>query len=275
MPDPSRPTLVVAPLTCQSGGTIEVFLEPFLPIAAHRLWPEPGQRRADSPWSRHGLSRGRGATGGTATAPEEADCARRSGRPMIVRGRRTVAVVASMGVYDEDAVGPRSSWSRVCRAGRQPQTLQSARDLLADAGTDRRPARTGKGAGRNRHFGQFSPEEIAVSILAEIISRRSRYRSRRRRVQQRPATSSLRSTLSVAWRSRSPEPTTSLDYHGRALFLLLSGLPAVVPERDPGEVSAGGVTSGRRSTATIHAYPRRFHVSVRATIARDPIPSLH
>ena len=30
-PDPSRPSLIVAPLTCQSGGTLEVFLEPFLP----------------------------------------------------------------------------------------------------------------------------------------------------------------------------------------------------------------------------------------------------
>ncbi len=175
MPDQTRPTLVVAPLTCQSGGTIEVFLEPFLPSLQLIVF---GQSPVSDALIRLGHVMGYYVVavrpGGTATAPEEADNVLDDLHvEEIVRGRQTVAVVASMGVYDEDAVASalRAGVGYVALVASRKR-YQSARDLLADAGTSEALLERIK-APAGLDISASSPEEIAVSILAEIISRRS------------------------------------------------------------------------------------------------------
>ena len=89
----------------------------------------------------------------------------------IAAGRQSVAVVASMGVYDEDAVVARSSRSGFV-------ALVASRDVFkpcaicspAQGYLKRCSMRIKAPAGLD--ISASSPEEIAVSILAEIISRR-------------------------------------------------------------------------------------------------------
>ncbi len=175
VPDPSRPSVIVAPLTCQSGGTVEVFLEPFLPSLQLVVF---GQSPVSDALIRLGHVMGyhvvAARPGSTGSAPDEADLVLDDlNVEMIATGRQTVAIVASMGVYDEDAV------ASALRAGAGYVALvaslkrfQSARELLADSGIsndllDRVKAPAGL------DISASTPEEIAVSILAEIIARRS------------------------------------------------------------------------------------------------------
>lgn len=172
---PPRPDVIVAPMTCQSGGSLEVFLEPFLPPlhlivvgdspvadALIRLGHVMGYRvtaaRPDSP----------------ETAPSEADRVL-DGLDFggVVASGRSVAVIASMGVYDEEAV------EQALRAGvgyvalvASNRRFDALRDtLLADGITTEQLERVKAPAGID--IAASAPEEIAVSILAEIIARRS------------------------------------------------------------------------------------------------------
>lgn len=173
--DPNRPSLVVAPLTCQSGGTIEVFLEPFLPALQLIVF---GQSPVADALIRLGHVMGyrvvAARPGSLESAPNEADLAvdDLDIRSLTAR-RQTVAVVASMGVYDEDAI------AAALRAGAgfvalvaSRKRFQSARELLAGAGISEELLDRVK-APAGLDISASSPEEIAISILAEVIARRS------------------------------------------------------------------------------------------------------
>ncbi len=174
-PDPSRPSVVVAPLTCQSGGTLEVFLEPFLPAMQLIVY---GQSPVSDALIRLGHVMGyrviAARPGSVDTAPPEADLTL-DGLDVrsTVAGRRSVAVIASMGVYDEDAMASAlAAGVGFVSLVASRKRFQSARDLLAGSGLsgellDRVKAPAGL------DISASTPEEIAVSILAEIISRRS------------------------------------------------------------------------------------------------------
>lgn len=173
--DPSRPSVVVAPLTCQSGGTVEVFLEPFLPSLQLIVF---GQSPVSDALVRLGHVMGyrvvAARPGSIETVPGEVDLAL-DGLEVgaITAGRRTVAVVASMGIYDEDAI------AAALRAGvgfvalvASRKRFQSARALLAGSGlADELLDRVKAPAGLD--ISASTPEEIAVSILAEIIERKA------------------------------------------------------------------------------------------------------
>ena len=173
--DPSRPSLIVAPLTCQSGGSIEVFLEPFLPALQLIVY---GHSPVSDALIRLGHVMGyhvvAARPGAVDTAPFEADLVLDDlDVSSIVAGRRSVAVVASMGVYDEDAIAAAlAAGVGFVSLVASRKRFQSARDLLAGAGlTDELLDRVKAPAGHD--ISASTPEEIAVSILAEIISRRS------------------------------------------------------------------------------------------------------
>lgn len=175
MPDPSRPSLVVAPLTCQSGGALEVFLEPLLPNLQLIVF---GQSPVSDALIRLGHVMGyrvvAARPGATASVPVEAD---ESIDGLDVRAlsaaRRSVAVVASMGVYDEDAVAS----ALEARIGfvalvASRKRFAATRELLAGSGfSDEMLDRVKAPAGLD--ISASSPEEIAISVLAEIIERRS------------------------------------------------------------------------------------------------------
>ena len=173
--DLSRPTLIVAPLVCQSGGTIEVFLEPFLPSLQLVVF---GQSPVSDALIRLGHVMGyrviAARPGNVDSVPPEADLELDTlDITAISSGRQTVAVVASMGIYDEDAV------SAALQAGvafvslvASRRRFESARSLLTGSGVSEELLDRVKGpAGLD--ISASAPEEIAISILAEIIALRS------------------------------------------------------------------------------------------------------
>lgn len=173
-PDPSRPSLVVVPLTCQSGGTLEVFLEPILPALQLIVY---GHSPVSDALIRLGHVMGyrvvAARPGNVDTTPPEADLVL-DGLDVraTVAGRRSVTVVASMGVYDEDAIASAlDAGVGFVSLVASRRRFQSVRDLLSGSGISNELLdRVKAPAGLDISAG--SPEEIAVSILAEIISRR-------------------------------------------------------------------------------------------------------
>ncbi len=173
-PDPSRPSLVVAPLTCQSGGALEVFLEPLLPALQLIVF---GQSPVCDALLRLGHVMGyrvvAARPGAVSTVPLEADV---SIDDLDVRAlaadRRSVAVVASMGVYDEDAVvAALEAGIGFVALVASRKRFAATRALLVGTGQSEEMLDRVK-APAGLDISASSPEEIAVSILAEIIERR-------------------------------------------------------------------------------------------------------
>lgn len=174
-PAGDRRDVVVVPMTCHSGGALEIFLEPFLPPLQLVVFGESPVAQA--------LIRLGQAMGYRVVAVRPGA----SGLPVpgadvtlatleldgLLHGRQTVAVVATMGMYDEEAV------ERALRAGsafialvasrRRFEVVRSA--LEASGLSPDLLARVKAPAGLD--IGATEPEEIAVSILAEIIAHKS------------------------------------------------------------------------------------------------------
>ena len=168
----SRPGVVVAPMTCHSGGTLEIFLEPFRPPL--RLLVVGESPVADA-LVRLGHVLGYRVIavrpGAAGTAPPEAYEVRdtldlASGGA----GGQAAAVAATMGLYDEDAV------EHALQAGIGYVALVASRRradsvtafLQASGVSDELLARVKAPAGLD--IAAEAPEEIALSILAEIIA---------------------------------------------------------------------------------------------------------
>jgi len=182
-PDPgqaARPGVTALPITCHSGGTIEIFLEPVLPAPRLRVF-------GGSPVARAVAAIGQAA--GYATehlADGAADAAARAAAPVPL-----FAVVATMGDFDEDAIeaaiAARPAYLGVVASRRRFAELREA--LLARgvpaAALDaiRNPAGLDLGAHR--------PEEVAISIFAEIVQ--------------------LRPAAAVAAEAPPPAPTRAVD----------------------------------------------------------------
>jgi len=176
-PDPkkeSRPGVLVFPMTCHSGGTVEIYLEPVLP--AERLLVF-----GVSPVARAIARQGKAMGFAVDAADPEAD---RRAFPDADRvltdlgaiapggSAKTWAVVATMGERDEEALAAAlraapAYLGVVASAKRYAQIRDElvARGTPADAlAAVRSPA--------GLDIGARTPEEIAVSILAEIVQRR-------------------------------------------------------------------------------------------------------
>ena len=160
--DERRPGVAYFPMTCHSGGIVEIYLEPVLPAPRLAVF-------GDSPTARALASLGK-AMGYSvqvqATGPvDDAAAGASSGQPCF-------AVVASMGEGDEEAIRAalalRPAYLGVVASARR---FAQVRDRLLARGTAaaalaaiRSPAGVAIGA--------QTPEEIAVSVLAEIVARR-------------------------------------------------------------------------------------------------------
>jgi xanthine dehydrogenase accessory factor len=168
-PDPEaerRPGVAVFPMTCHSGGSVEIYLDPILPATRLLIF-------GASPIARALATLGR-AMGWSVSARMDgaADEAAPAAADPAARGARSYAVVATMGDRDEEAIRAalalRPAYLGVVASARRFAEVRAS--LLAQgvaaAALDsiRSPAGVAIGA--------QEPAEIAVSVLAEIVALR-------------------------------------------------------------------------------------------------------
>ena len=158
--DPARTEGIVHyPMTCHSGGTLEIYVEPFLPKAQLVLV-------GHGPVIETLATLARSAGYDVATLPGEAVAA---GLRELTLGPDSSVVVATHGELDEDALTqvlatPAGYISLVAshkRAASVMATLHHRGAPQEHLGRLKAPA--------GLDIGAVTPEEIAVSILAEII----------------------------------------------------------------------------------------------------------
>jgi len=165
-----RPDAIVYPMTCHSGGTVEIYLEPQLPAALLLLY-------GDSPVS-HALAAMGEQAGYRVRLLDEPDSRERLEADMGDQAR-LYAVVATLGEWDMEAV------EDALRAGSHyvgliasPRRSDEMRRLLLAREWDEDELRPLVGpAGLD--IGAREPAEIAISILAELIQRRAEHARKR------------------------------------------------------------------------------------------------
>jgi xanthine dehydrogenase accessory factor len=160
-PDPERhlaPGVTALPMACQSGGSVDIYLEPVLPAPRLLLFGE-------SPCARALAKLGEVMGYAVELLPQPAD-------PIAARGGRVFAVVATMGESDEDSV--------VAALTAQPAYLgvvasrkrfADMRETLLSRGVEAEKLdRIHNPAGLD--IGARLPEEVALSIFAQIVQLR-------------------------------------------------------------------------------------------------------
>jgi xanthine dehydrogenase accessory factor len=181
-PDDSAPAprdgVVVAPVTCASGGTVEVFVEPRLPLA-HLV------AVGRSPLV-EALAAIASSVGFDVCVVERDDVdAARFGAARVVPeldlgkagvGADSFVVVATMGRYDEDALeAALRTDARYVGLVASARRAAAVRELLAAGGVseadlDRVRAPVGLDLGSIPH------REIAVAVLAELVAEKAKHR---------------------------------------------------------------------------------------------------
>jgi xanthine dehydrogenase accessory factor len=164
------PDVHAHPMTCHSGGTVEIFLEPYLPAPRLELYGDSpiaealaamaaplGWRveRIEEPGEEPAAEREPGGDGGAAGGS----------------GAR-LAVVATMGVWDESAAARalEGGAAYVGLVASPRRTAEVRRNLTERGVPEEALGRLVGPAGLD--LGAETPAEIAVSILAQIVSRR-------------------------------------------------------------------------------------------------------
>jgi xanthine dehydrogenase accessory factor len=163
-------------MTCHSGGTLEIYVEPVLPnpeliLVGSGPVVETLARLATAAGFAATVVAREGAEAPLAGARLVDDLARVALTP------RTAVVVATHGRFDEDAL-EQALWSEadyVSLVASPKRTGAVVEALRARGVPDERSRRLKAPAGLD--LGAVTPEEIAISILAEIIARRRRPRS--------------------------------------------------------------------------------------------------
>jgi xanthine dehydrogenase accessory factor len=171
-PDADRRSgVAVFPMTCHSGGTVDIAIEPVLPRPRFVVFGLSPVARA--------LARLAGAMGYAVEAADpEADDAAFPGADRLWTGKpssekkpgaRAFAVVATMGVRDEEAIlealALEPDYLGVIASGKRFDQIRET--LMAHGAPTESLDRIHNPAGFD--IGAQTPEEIAVSILAEIV----------------------------------------------------------------------------------------------------------
>jgi len=174
-PEPGE-GLVVQPMTCHSGGTIEVYIEPF--VARLRLLLV-GQSAVGNALAQLGALLRFEVVALDPDASAEhfptADALLRELAAMApLLTSRTYVVVATHGAYDEEALqmalGSDAAYVALIASRRRAETV--AGFLRASGLAEERIARLRAPAGLD--LGAAEPAEIALSIMAEIVQTRRR-----------------------------------------------------------------------------------------------------
>ena len=182
-PDPEaerRPGVAVFPMTCHSGGSVEIYLDPILPATRLLIFgASPIARALATLGHAMGYSVSammddtaeQAAPEAAATAPAGGAAPAAPGDP-AARGARSYAVVATMGDRDEEAIrvalALRPAYLGVVASARRfaqvRESLLTQGVTAAALDSIRSPAGVAIGA--------QEPAEIAVSVLAEIVALR-------------------------------------------------------------------------------------------------------
>ena len=165
--------VVEVALTCISGGTLEIYIEPHVP-RPHLV--AVGHLPVAEALARLGKDAGYEVTiMGLDIAPDRFAWADRAINHLdfsqVRPGARTYIVIASHGNYDEEALeGALKSGTEYVGLVASAKRAEAVIRYLRDAGVpDERLAQVKYPAGLD--IGAVTPEEIAVSILAEIVQR--------------------------------------------------------------------------------------------------------
>jgi xanthine dehydrogenase accessory factor len=164
-PDPEserRPGVDVFPMTCQSGGSVEIYLEPMLPAPRLVVF-------GSSPIARALAHLGTAMGYSVAAVEDDLTALARSAAPS---SSPRFAVIATMGEQDEEAIraalAQEPAYLGVVASARR--FAQMRETLLARGVAAEKLDRIHSPAGIA--IGAKSPEEIALSILAQIVSER-------------------------------------------------------------------------------------------------------
>jgi xanthine dehydrogenase accessory factor len=175
-PDPSRehrPGISTLPMTCHSGGTVDIYLEPVLPPPRLLLFgASPVIRALSQIGKAMGYSVWVVAPGADRAAlpPVDRIITDLGAAELQNRGGECLyAVVATMGEFDEDSVatalGARPAYLGVVASRRRFAEVHAT--LRSRGLTDEAMAAIKNPAGLD--IGARVPEELALSILAEIV----------------------------------------------------------------------------------------------------------
>ncbi len=245
--DDRRPGVLVFPMTCHSGGTVDIYLEPVLPPSRFLVFGVSPVARALARLARAaGFAVDAADPGADRTAFPDADrVGADAGAPDPEAGARTFAVVATMGERDEEALAAALA-AAPAYLGVVASTKRFAqiRDvLLARGAPEDALARVKSPAGLD--IGALTPEEIAVSILGEIVQVR-------RRIAAAPAASPA---LPVAAARGEIDPVCGMtvavsgarhtaEAGGRTWYFCCGGCRErflAAPDRFPAKAGIGGV----------------------------------
>jgi len=169
-----RAGIVALPMTCDSGGTVEIYVEPVLPVARLLLF---GSSPAVRVLARIGHAMGYrvevvDADADNGSFPEAERVSRTIAPEAVPRGAHVL--VATMGERDLEAIeavaGRAPAYLGVIAS---PKRFAQLRDALRARGVPRE-ALEQIVAPAGLDIGARTPEEIALSIMAQIVERRRR-----------------------------------------------------------------------------------------------------
>ena len=173
---PRADSIAVFPMTCRSGGSVEIFMEPVLPApqlavfggsaVAHALV----RVAAACGYEAHAIDPGGDPAGFPGAARVITSLDAPELRPhSTLPGDRRLAVVATMGHYDEDALSTALALAPMYLGLVASRTrFAQLREALVDRGAST-AALDSIHCPAGLDIGAHTPEEIAISILAEII----------------------------------------------------------------------------------------------------------
>jgi xanthine dehydrogenase accessory factor len=209
-----RPGLIVFPMTCHSGGSVEIHIQPVLPAPHLVVFGVSPTARA---LVRLGKAMGYvvsvvDPTAEPADFPDAAAVVKRvSELPAGAPAGAVYAVVATQGQWDEEAVGAALDLApapRYLGVMASRKRFGEMRELFGGGRDGDRWSQIKNPAGLD--LGAELPEEIAVSILAEIVKERPRAA---REESARPATASAapRRSAGLAVATPTAAPGQAID----------------------------------------------------------------
>jgi xanthine dehydrogenase accessory factor len=245
-PDPEsrrRPGLTVFPMTCHSGGSVEIHIQPVLPPPRLLIYGVSPTARA---LVRLGQAMGYAITvidpGAEAADFPEAEVIPNvagSAATTALRGGpssvRRYAVVATQGQWDEEATAaalaldPPPAYLGVMASGKR---FAEMRGLLAGQASDAAIARIKNPAGLD--LGATAPEEIALSILAEIVAQQRGHASVVAEIPQpNGAAVAVAAAVPAVAASRPDAALTTATTQRRMRLPQMAEAPAAGQARDP------------------------------------------